>query len=144
MRVDYLGNPVTVSTDASLAAVNDFVDGFLAYETRAANVLSAADADPASALLNVYAGVLWLLLESPEGPGRAAPYVDKALAARSAAHPREQAAVDFLLAWFDDDIPRALAMADAILAAWPRAAWRPSPTSSATCWTRPRPPPIAP
>jgi len=120
MRVDDLGNPVTVSTEASLAAVNDFVGGFLAYEVRAANVLGAADADPASALLNAYAGMLWLLLESPEGPGRAAPYVAKAHAARAAAHPREQATVDFLLAWFEDDIPRALVVADAILAAWPR------------------------
>jgi tetratricopeptide (TPR) repeat protein len=120
MRVDYLGNPVTVSTDASLAAVNDFVGGFLAYETRAAGVLAAADADPASALLNAYAGMLWLLLESPEGPGRAAPYAAKAHAARAGAHPREQAVVDFLLAWFDDDIPHAQTIADQILAAWPR------------------------
>jgi tetratricopeptide (TPR) repeat protein len=119
MRVDYLGNPVTVSTDASLAAVNDFVEGFLAYETRAAGVLAAADADPASALLNAYAGMLWLLLESPEGPGRAAPYVAKAHTARAVAHPREQAVVDFLLAWFDDDVPHALSIADTILATWP-------------------------
>jgi len=120
MRVDFLGNPVTAATDASLAAVNDFVDGFLAYETRAAGVLAAAEADPASALLNAYAGMLRLLLESPEGPGRAAPYLAKAQAARAGAHPREQAVVDFLAAWFEDDVPGALAIADQILAAWPR------------------------
>jgi tetratricopeptide (TPR) repeat protein len=120
MRVDFLGNPVSVATDASLAAVNDFVDGFLAYETRAAGVLAAADADPASALLNAYAGMLWLLLESPEGPVRAAPYLARAQAARAGAHPREQAIVDFLAAWFEDDIPVALEVADRILAAWPR------------------------
>ncbi len=119
MRVDFLGNPVTVSTDAALAAVDDFIDGFLAYETRAAGVLAAADANPASALLNAYAGILWLLLESPEGPRRAAPYVAKAHAARARAHPREQAVVDFLLAWFDDDIAHAQTIADTILAAWP-------------------------
>lgn len=119
MRVDSLGNPVTVSSDAALAAVNDFVEGFLAYETRAAGVIAAADADPAAALLNAYAGMLWLLLESPEAPHRAAPYVAKAHAARAAAHPREQAVIDFLLAWFDDDIAHAETIADAILAAWP-------------------------
>ena len=119
MRVDSLGNPVTVTTDAALAAVNDFVEGFLAYETRAADVLAAADADPASAMLNAYAGMLWLLLESPEGPGRAAPYVAKAHAARAQAHPREQAVIDFLLAWFENDIGRAETIADTILAAWP-------------------------
>lgn len=120
MRTDYLGNPVTVSSDAALAVVNDFVKGFLAYETRAANVLGGADAEPASALLNAYAGMLWLLLESPEGPGRAAPYVARAKAARARAHPREQAAVDFLLAWFEGDIPKAQGIADQILALWPR------------------------
>jgi tetratricopeptide (TPR) repeat protein len=120
MRVDFLGNPVSVATDASLAAVNDFVDGFLAYETRAAGVLAAADADPASALLNAYAGMLWLLLESPDGPPRAAPYLARAQAARATAHPREQAVVDFLAAWFEDDVPVALEVADRILAAWPR------------------------
>jgi hypothetical protein len=119
MRVDYLGNPVTVSTDAGLAAVNDFVGGFLAYETRAAGVLAAADAEPDNALLNAYAGMLWLLLESPQGPALAAPYVAKAHAARAKAHPREQAVVDFLLAWFDDDIAHAETIADDILAAWP-------------------------
>jgi hypothetical protein len=80
MRTDDLGNPVSVSSDAALAAVNDFVGGFLAYETRAAGVLAGADLHPESALLNAYAGILWLLLESPEGPGRAAPYVAKARA----------------------------------------------------------------
>ena len=119
MRVNSLGNPVTVSSDAALAAVNDFVEGFLAYETRAAGVLAAADADPGGALLNAYAGMLWLLLESPDGPRRAAPYVAKAHAARASAHPREQAVIDFLLAWFDDDIGHAETIADAILAAWP-------------------------
>jgi tetratricopeptide (TPR) repeat protein len=120
MRTDDLGNPVSVSSDAALAAVNDFVGGFLAYETRAAGVLAGADLHPESALLNAYAGILWLLLESPEGPGRAAPYVAKARAARADAHPREQAVVDFLVAWFEDDIPRALKITDQILAAWPR------------------------
>lgn len=120
MRTDYLGNPVTVPTDAALAAVNDFVGGFLAYETRAAGVLEAADANPACALLNAYGGMLWLLLESPEGPGLAAPYVARANAARAAAHPREQAVVDFLTAWSENDIPRALEITDQILAAWPR------------------------
>ncbi|KRA64973.1 hypothetical protein ASD79_18720 [Caulobacter sp. Root655] len=120
MRVDFLGNPVSVTTDAALAAVNDFVDGFLAYETRAANVLAAAGADPESALLNAYAGVLWLLLESPEGPGRAAPYLARARAARVRAHPREQAVVDFATAWAEDNIPQALEIADQVLAAWPR------------------------
>ena len=40
--IDLLGNPVTLDDPASLAAVDDFVSGFIACEARAANVLAAA------------------------------------------------------------------------------------------------------
>lgn len=120
MRTDYLGNPVSPTPDAALAAVNGFVDGFLSYETRAAEVIGAAEAYPDSVLLNAYAATLWLLLEAPEAAERAAPYLARARAAAGQAHPREQAFVDFVTAWSADDIPGALGVADAILAAWPR------------------------
>lgn len=118
MRTDYLGNPVSPSSDAALAAVDGFIDGFLSYETRAAEVIGAAEAHPGSALLNAYAATLWLLLEAPEAAERAAPYLARAQAA--AANPRERAFIDFVAAWSADDIPAALAIADTILAAWPR------------------------
>lgn len=120
MRTDDLGNPVSPTSDAALAAVNGFVDGFLGYETRAAEVIGAAEAYPDSVLLNAYAATLWLLLEAPEAVERAAPYLARARAAAGQAHPREQAFVEFVTAWSADDIPGALAIADAILAAWPR------------------------
>jgi tetratricopeptide (TPR) repeat protein len=120
MRTDYLGNPVSGTSDAALAAVDNFVDGFLSYETRAAEVIGAAEAHPDSVLLNAYAATLWLLLEAPEAAERAAPYLARAQAAVATAHPREQAFVDFVAAWSADDIPTALAFADIILAKWPR------------------------
>ncbi|PIB90516.1 tetratricopeptide repeat protein [Caulobacter sp. FWC2] len=120
MRTDYLGNPVSPTPDAALAAVDGFVDGFLSYETRAAEVIGAAEAYPDCALLNAYAATLWLLLEAPEAAERAAPYLARARAAAGQAHPREQAFVEFVTAWSADDIPGALGVADAILAAWPR------------------------
>jgi tetratricopeptide (TPR) repeat protein len=120
MRTDDLGNPVSPIPDAALAAVNGFVDGFLSYETRAAEVIGAAEAYPDSVLLNAYAATLWLLLEAPEAVERAAPYLARARAAAGEAHPREQAFVEFVTAWSADDIPGALAIADTILAAWPR------------------------
>jgi tetratricopeptide (TPR) repeat protein len=120
MRTDYLGNPVSGTSDAALVAVDGFVDGFLSYETRAAEVIGAAEAHPGNVLLNAYAATLWLLLEAPEAAERAAPYLARAQAAAGEAHPREQAFVDFVAAWSADDIPAALAIADTILAAWPR------------------------
>ena len=44
---DSLGNPVTLRDERSIAALNDFVEGFIACEARAVNVLQAqADASP--------------------------------------------------------------------------------------------------
>ena len=45
MQRDYLGNPVTGDNATTLRAVDDFIEGFLAYETRTEGVLEAADAD---------------------------------------------------------------------------------------------------
>ena len=120
MRTDYLGNPVSPTSDAALAAVDGFVDGFLSYETRAAEVIGAAEAHPDSVLLNAYAATLWLLLEAPEAAERAAPYLARAQALAGDAHPRERAFVDFVAAWSADDIPGALSIAEAIQRAWPR------------------------
>ena len=120
MRTDYLGNPVSTASEAAVAAVDDFVGGFLSYETRAAKVVAAAEAAPGEPLLNAYAAILWLLLEAPEAAVRAAPYLARAQAALDGANPRERQIVAFASAWSADDIPCALTTADAILEAWPR------------------------
>ncbi len=39
--------------DAALAGVDDFISGFLAYETQAVNVLAAADTHPEATLANI-------------------------------------------------------------------------------------------
>ncbi|MDB5457035.1 MAG: hypothetical protein JWP92_2620 [Caulobacter sp.] len=120
MRLDTLGNPVTVASEAELAAVDAFVGGLLAYETRAVEVLAGAQAAPGGCLVNAYAAVLWLLLESPEGPVRAAPFVARAQAAAAGASERERLTVDFLQAWFGNDIDAALNIAEAAVTAFPR------------------------
>lgn len=117
---DYLGNPLAPTSAAALTAIDDFIDGFLAYETRAAEVIGAAEAHPDNVLLNAYAATLWLLLEAPEAAERAAPYLARARAAAQSAHPREQAFVAFVTAWSAEDIPGVLTIADTILATWPR------------------------
>ena len=63
---DALGNPVSTADPALLAGLDDLVEGFLRYETRAASILKTAGAD--FPLANAYAGALFMLLESPQGP----------------------------------------------------------------------------
>jgi hypothetical protein len=116
---DSLGNPVSTGESGVLAGIDDFVGGFLAYDTRAAGILRVAAAAPDCALANAYAGALFMLLESPEGPVRARPFLRAAQAARGA-NPRECAFIAFLAAWAEGDIPRALGLSAAIVEDWPR------------------------
>jgi hypothetical protein len=117
---DYLGNPVTGGGAATLAAIDDFVGGFLGYEQRMVNVLAAADADPGHCLVNAYAAMLWMFLESPEAPARAAAYAERARRAASGATERERGAVALVEAWRADDAEGATRVAGAIVAEHPR------------------------
>src|ERR1700677_3304420 len=103
VRRDYLGNMVTTGNDKLLAAIDDCVGGFLSYETRAANVLAAANAEPGNCLANTYAGMLWMLLEAPDAADRASVYLARARAAASGATRREQMNVAFLVDWAGGD-----------------------------------------
>ena len=115
---DYLGSPVSAADPATLAAIDDFVGGFLTYEPRALAVLKAADAAPDSALANAYAGVLHMLGETMAAPDRAARYLARAEAAPRA-NAREQAAIAFLKAWVADDVDLALRVCDEAVEACP-------------------------
>src|SRR5271167_613961 len=120
MQRDYLGNPVTGQQDATLRAIDDFVAGFLAYETRAERIVAAADADPDSCLANAYAGMLWMLLEAPEAGQRAAKYLAAAERTAPLATRREQLNVALLRSWVDDDAELAIRYCDQAAGEFPR------------------------
>jgi tetratricopeptide (TPR) repeat protein len=103
------------------AGVADFVEGFLHYQTRITNVIPAADTDPTHVLLNVYAGFLLLLSESPSGALRASRYLLRARHAEASSSMAfdVQLTVGLLSAWVDDDVPAALSIAERILEANP-------------------------
>jgi tetratricopeptide (TPR) repeat protein len=117
---DYLGNPVSGDSGATLDAVNDFIGGFLGYEERMLGVIAAADADPDSGLANAYAGWIWMFLEAPAAPALAAKYLTRAIRASATATPRERLITELLGAWCADDVVRATHLADRILALAPR------------------------
>src|SRR5437016_4065864 len=81
MAQDALGNEVSGGNDATLRGIDDFVSGFLGYESKASNVVAAADADPDSVLANVYSGFTWMFLEAATAENRARVYLDRARAA---------------------------------------------------------------
>jgi hypothetical protein len=120
MQHDYLGNPVAGMRDTTLRAVDDFIEGYLAYETRAEGILPAADAEPTSCLANVYAGLVWMFLESPDAALHASRYLAAAERAASAATPREQLNTALLRAWVADDLSEALRLCERISDEFPR------------------------
>ncbi len=57
MPEDLYGLPVTCERPETLAAIDDFIHGFLSYQPKATAVMEAADADPDCALANAYTAV---------------------------------------------------------------------------------------
>ena len=120
MAQDSLGNEITGNNAATLRGIDDFVTGFLGYETRATNVLAAADADPDSPLANIYAGFTWMFLEAAGAEDHARLYYDRANAQRLNANPREQLMLDQLERWIAGDIPSVQRIGDTIADNFPR------------------------
>ena len=120
MQRDYLSNPVGALHDSTLRGIDDFIEGYLAYETRAERILAAADAEPESCMANVYSGLLWMLLEAPAGAQRAAKYLAAAERAAPHATRREQLNTAMLRAWVDDDPALSLRLCDRISDEFPR------------------------
>lgn len=105
---DSLGNAVTLQDGASLAAVDDFVQGFIACEARAVNVLAASD-DP-SATVQACCAALHMFAESADAPRNARPFIERAVAHAPRATAREQRFVAAVAAWVDGDLLRAISL----------------------------------
>ena len=105
---DSLGNPITLTDPASQRAVNDFVEGFIACEARAADVLAAAE--DCSPLVQAYCATLHLFAESRDAAANARPFIERAQAGASQASPREQRYIEAIAAWAEGDIARAIAL----------------------------------
>jgi tetratricopeptide (TPR) repeat protein len=120
MQHDFLGNPLTGARPDTAKAVDDFVEGFLAYETRAEGIVEAADADGGCCIANVYAGLLWMLLEAPDAAERAGKYHQAAERASAGATERERMNVAVLRAWIEGEVPNAIRLCDAASDRFPR------------------------
>jgi len=116
--LDNFGCP-TSSSGSAMSGINDFCEGFVAYQPRSANVLTTADEHPDSALANIYAGILWMFLERPEAPSKSRPYSDRAESA-GGMNTRERGLLAMLKAWQVYDFQQVRAIADELTAAFPQ------------------------
>jgi tetratricopeptide (TPR) repeat protein len=120
MLKDLRDLPVTAGDPCTVDHINTFIDGFLGYETKAASIVGAADADADSPLANAYAAMFCMFLESPAAPDLAAGYVARAEAAARHATDRERMVIEAVRAWAAGDIPHAIAVSEETAARHPR------------------------
>lgn len=120
MTQDLYGLPVTTANPETLQGINDFIHGFLSYQPKATRIIAAADADPDCALANAYAAMLWMFLEAPVAPQKAAPYLARAQAGRDAVTAREALIIDAAAAWTRGEVPKLLEICDQITTDHPR------------------------
>jgi hypothetical protein len=118
MWTDALGNPLTLHGGASLAAVNDFVEGFIASEARAANILQAQE--DASPIVQAYCAALHMFAETGDAPGHAQPFLARAQAGAARATPREQRFIAAVAAWVAGDLDRTVRLLEEQAREYPR------------------------
>lgn len=116
---DLYGLPLTCDNATTRQGIDDFVHGFISFQTKAVNVLKAAKADPGNGLANAYAAILYMLLEAPAAPKLAQPFLDNAEAATNLT-PREEAAVEAAKLFVTGDIPKLIDLCEATVTAYPR------------------------
>ncbi|MDP3761087.1 MAG: tetratricopeptide repeat protein [Ramlibacter sp.] len=119
MWTDCLGNPSTLEDESGLAPLNDFVEGFIASEARAVNILAAAQHD-ASPIVQACAAAVHMFAESAEAPAHARPFLHRALAGESRCSPRERRFMHAVSAWVEGDIPQAIALHEEQAREYPR------------------------
>ncbi|MFC5495991.1 tetratricopeptide repeat protein [Caenimonas terrae] len=119
MWTDGLGNPLGLQHAASLAGTNDFVEGFMASQSRVGNILETAAADEAP-LVQAYAAALHMFAETRSAGGNARPFLDKALASPLQPTARESSFIEAVRAWVDGDVLRSVRVLEQHLRNWPR------------------------
>ena len=116
---DPFGNPLRVRRQASVAAVHDFIEGFLGYTPRIADILVAAEHDD-SLIVQACAAALWMFSESPSGPPAARRHLDRAAVGASNSTERERQFAAAIERWVIGDSSGALALHEALSRSHPR------------------------
>ncbi|UEM02857.1 tetratricopeptide repeat protein [Skermanella rosea] len=119
IRRDRYGLDVTTEFPATVEAIDRFTGEVLSHGRDAGLLLAAAEADPGCALLQAYAGALYLFLQTSEGAVKAAPFLARARALVGGASERERLMVAALDAWGSGAADRALHLHRRIARDWP-------------------------
>ncbi len=117
---DWRDQIITGATEATGSALDDFSQGLLGFEPRAANILAAADEDAGCAVAQASAAMLHMFLETRNAAALARPYMARARQAAGGVTERERATIEATEAWVEGDIGRALAIGEEAAQKYPR------------------------
>jgi Flp pilus assembly protein TadD len=109
---DWRDQTITGASEATRTALDDFAEGLLGFEPRAANILAAADEDPDCALAQASAAMLYMFLETRDADAAARPYILRARSGVGSVTERERATIEATQAWVEGDIARAVAIGE--------------------------------
>ncbi len=119
MWTDSLGNPVSLQHAGSLAGLNDFVEGLIASQARAGNILETAAVD-GGPLVQAYAAALHMFAETRSASANARPFLDAALASALQPTARERSFIGAVQAWIEGDVLRSAGILEQHLRDFPR------------------------
>ena len=120
MREDMFGNPVSNSSDHTLAVINRFMESFIGFGTDFLNIFEASDAEPASPIAAAYACLLGVFFENSEGRRIAAKYYARMMDAQKGATAREQSFVAIVRDLHDGELKRLMAALRRHVESFPR------------------------
>lgn len=121
MLEDIQGLPVTTSSPAAIAAINQFIEQALCYGKKGESaVLKGIEADPHCILLQAYAAAHYLSQENAGSRQVAAHHIAVIQRRPHLLTQREELYVQAIVAWADRLIDRAIALHEAIAEQFPR------------------------
>ena len=119
MWTDVLGNPVNLEHAGSLGGLNDFVEGFIASEARAVDILQTAAVD-AAPLVQACAAAVHMFAETRAASSHARHFIKRAYASPLQPTRREQGFVRAVEAWVDGDVALSSALLEHHVREFPR------------------------
>ena len=121
----FMACPLRGADAKMLQAIDDFIHGFISFEPKATNIMHVVSHAPDCCIANTYTAMLWMLLEAPIAANKARPlYRSGQSDAWPAPQPREQTMTQAIRAWVDGDVPKTIALCEAILGRPPPRLWR--------------------
>jgi len=119
MQRDLFDNPLSTSSAATKAAIDGFIESYLAFGTDFAPIFDASDKDPDCLAAAAYGCLLGLFIETPDRLEIAGKYYQRMGASMGAGDDRERLFAAVIMAVHDNDIAGAVKLIRTLVTDYP-------------------------